>query len=136
MPKTETRDAAELLHELVGRLRHRFASIAFDLDLTPPQMGALVALDESASMSKLASEMGCDASNVTWMTDRLESRGLIERRPDPHDRRVKRLVLTDAGRRMRRHIERRLRTGIPGLDRLSAQERAQLSRLLERILAD
>src|SRR5438445_3643089 len=94
--KTQTRDTAELLHELVGRMRQRFAGIALDLDLTPPQMGVLATLDDSSSMSRLASEMGCDASNITWMTDRLEARGLVERRPDTNDRRVKRLVLTEA----------------------------------------
>jgi DNA-binding MarR family transcriptional regulator len=132
--KTQTPDTVELLHELMGRMKQRFVSIALDLDLTPPQMGVLATLDDSTSMSRLASEMGCDASNITWMTDRLESRGLVERRPDPTDRRVKRLVLTDAGRKMRRHIERRLHTGLPGLDRLSAPERAQLGHLLERML--
>ena len=132
--KTQTRDTAELLHELVGRMRQRFAGIALDLDLTPPQMGVLATLDDSSSMSRLASEMGCDASNITWMTDRLEARGLVERRPDTNDRRVKRLVLTEAGRKMRRGIERRLHTGLPGLERLSADERAQLGRLLEKML--
>src|SRR5438128_1144426 len=61
-------------------MRHRFASIALELDLTPPQMGVLTSLDDSTSMSRLASVIGCDASNITWMTDRLEKRGLNERR--------------------------------------------------------
>jgi DNA-binding MarR family transcriptional regulator len=134
--KTATsRDTAELLHELVGRMRSRFASIALELDLTPPQMGVLANLDDSLPMSRLASEMGCDASNITWMTDRLEARGLVERRPDPNDRRVKRLTLTEPGRKLRRDIERRLHTGLPGLERLTADERAQLGRLLEKMLA-
>ena len=132
--KTETRDTIDLLHELVGRFRQRFASIALELDLTPPQMGVLAHLDDSTSMSRLASEIGCDASNITWMTDRLEARGLVERRADPRDRRVKNLILTESGRKLRRHVERRLRTGVPGLDRLSADEREQLGRLLGRML--
>jgi MarR family transcriptional regulator, organic hydroperoxide resistance regulator len=134
--KTQTYDTVELLHELVGRFRQRFASIAFELDLTPPQMGVLAHLDESTPMNRLASEIGCDASNITWMTDRLESRGLVARQPDPNDRRVRRLVLTDAGRKLRRHVEKRLRVGVPGLDKLSVDEREQLGRLLRRMLED
>ena len=129
-----SRDTGELLHELVGRMRQRFASIALELDLTPPQMGVLSTLDDSSSMSRLASEMGCDASNITWMTDRLEARGLVERRPDANDRRVKRLVLTEAGRKLRRDIERRLHSGLPGVHRLTSDERAELGRLLEKML--
>ncbi len=80
--------------------------------------------------------MACDASNITWMTDRPGATGLVERRPDPNDRRVKRLILTEAGRKMRRDIERRLHRGMPGLERLSPDERAELGRLLEKLLAD
>jgi len=116
-------------------MRHRFASIALELDLTPPQMGVLATLDDSTSMSRLASEIGCDASNITWMTDRLEKRGLVERRPDPLDRRVKRLVLTDVGRKLRHDIERRLRAGVPGLEGLTEPDQATLRRLLERMLS-
>ncbi len=44
--KTQTQDTAELLHELMGRMKQRFMSIAFELDLTPPQMGVLSTLDD------------------------------------------------------------------------------------------
>ena len=132
--KTSAPDVVDLLHDLVERLRQRFAGIAFGLDLTPPQMGVLISLEDSTSMSRLASNIGCDASNITWMTDRLERRGLVERRPDPNDRRVKHLVLTESGRKLRRHVERRLRTGVPGLERLTPAERDELGRLLARML--
>lgn len=133
---TTGRDVAELLLELIGRMHQRFASVAAELGLTPPQMGVLKTLDDRTPMSRLASEMRCDASNITWMTDRLEERGLVERVSDPRDRRVKLLVLTEAGRRMRRDIERRLRSRLPGLDRLSAEERKTLGRLLEHMLEE
>ena len=48
-------------------------------------------------MGELAEHLYCDASNVTGIVDRLEGRGLVERKPDPNDRRVKRLVLTPQG---------------------------------------
>jgi DNA-binding MarR family transcriptional regulator len=128
------RHVSDLLVELVGVMRQQFMAVAADLDLTPPQLGVLKHLDEPIPMSHLAGEMHCDASNITWMTDRLEQRGLVERRPDPLDRRVKQLVLTEAGRRLRRQIDRRLGTKFPGLDRLSADERQTLARLLSRLL--
>jgi DNA-binding MarR family transcriptional regulator len=117
-------------------MRHGFLQVAAQFDLTPPQLGVLTTLDDFTSMSHLASAVGCDASNITWMTDRLEERGLVERRPDPDDRRVKRLVLTDTGRKLRRDIDRRLRSSHPGLERLTVAERATLARLLERMMAD
>jgi DNA-binding MarR family transcriptional regulator len=132
--KADVRETPALLLELVGRMHQRFAAVAFELGLTPPQMGVLKNLEEPRPMGHLASELHCDASNVTWMTDRLEERGLVERTADPLDRRVKRLVLTEKGRKLRSEIERRLRAGVPGLDRLSADERRTLGRLLERML--
>jgi DNA-binding MarR family transcriptional regulator len=134
--KTELHETSELLLELVGRMHQRFAEVAFELGLTPPQMGVLKRLDDPYPMGRLADELHCDASNVTWMTDRLTERGLVERTADPLDRRVKRLVLTEKGRKLRKEIHRRLGTGIPGLDRLSASERDALGRLLQRMLAD
>jgi MarR family transcriptional regulator, organic hydroperoxide resistance regulator len=130
-----TRDVSELFHALVDRMRQSFMSVAAEFDLTPPQLGVLKSLEDSVSMSEVASMMQCDASNVTWITDRLESRGLVERRPDPQDRRVKRLVLTEEGRRVKRLIDRRL-VQVPGVRRLTAEERDTLARLLARVLDD
>jgi len=48
-------------------------------------------------MRSLADEWECDASNATWIVDRLEKFGLAERRTVPHDRRVKLVVLTARG---------------------------------------
>ena len=52
-------------------------------------------------MRSLAEEWGCDASNATWIVNRLEARGLAERRARTGDRRVKLVVLTATGVRMR-----------------------------------
>lgn len=132
--KAGTREASELLLELVGRMHQHFARVAADLGLTPPQMGVLKNLDDPSPMGRLASELHCDASNVTWMTDRLSERGLVERTQDPLDRRIKRLVLTDAGRKLRTDVESRLRAGVPGLHNLSAEQRETLGRLLQKML--
>ena len=67
--------------------------------LTPNDSRALASLhpQEGRTMRSLADEWECDASNATWIVDRLERFGLAERRTVPHDRRVKLVVLTARG---------------------------------------
>jgi DNA-binding MarR family transcriptional regulator len=55
-------------------------------------------------MRSLAEEWGCDASNATWIVDRLEKRGLVERRAKPGDRRAKLVVLSGAGVKARKQL--------------------------------
>jgi DNA-binding MarR family transcriptional regulator len=76
------------------------------LRLTPNDVRALTELDGSSgrTMRSLAEEWGCDASNATWIVDRLEKRGLVERRADPGDRRVKLVVLSAAGVKARKQL--------------------------------
>ena len=50
----------------------------------------------------------CDASNATWVVDRLEEREWVERRPKPGDRRVKTVVLTPEGEKMKALLIERL----------------------------
>ena len=71
--------------------------------LTPNDAKALATLDgqEGRTMGSLAGEWTCDASNATWIIDRLEERGLAERRTMPGDRRVKLVVLTRKGTEVR-----------------------------------
>src|SRR4051812_49996708 len=61
-----------------------------NLELNPGEMRALEALADNGPqpMGALARTLQCDASNVTWLADRLESRGFVERRTDVGDRRV------------------------------------------------
>ncbi|HEY1331149.1 MAG TPA: MarR family transcriptional regulator [Actinomycetota bacterium] len=70
-----------------------------ELGLTPGHMKALAVLDpeQPKPMRAMADALSCDASMVTWLVDRLEERGLVERRAEPSDRRVKTVVLTPQG---------------------------------------
>ena len=89
-----------------ARHRQRFLS---ELDLTPNDLRAMTVLAPSRglTMRQLADEWVCDASNATFIVDRLEKRGLAERRSVPTDRRVKLVVLTARGRRiLERVLER------------------------------
>jgi DNA-binding MarR family transcriptional regulator len=78
-----------------------------ELDLTPNDSRALHTLDprEGRTMRSLADAWGCDASNATWIVDRLEARDLVERREQPGDRRVKLVVLTSAGVKTRDRLK-------------------------------
>lgn len=69
--------------------------------LTPNDARALSSLTARSgrTMGSLADEWKCDASTATWIVDRLEAKGLVERRPHATDRRVKLVVLTPRGSR-------------------------------------
>ena len=117
-------------------LRWRWADVAAALKISQAALRALLAIDpdEPRPMRDLAAAMNCDASYITAMVDDLERAGLAERRPAATDRRVKTVVLTRAGRRALRTVQDELLAPPPGLDRLSAAQRASLARLLRQAL--
>ncbi len=124
------------LGTLVDAERQRVQELARELDLSVPQLLALRALDPDAPqpMNRLACAMTCDSSNVTGLVNRLEKRGLVERRADPGDRRVRVLALTDEGRRVRADALRRWNACPPALDGLDAAELERLRQTLDRIV--
>jgi DNA-binding MarR family transcriptional regulator len=130
-PATE---AWQLFMELFGTARPRMLDIQAEYGLKPPQFFALDALDEPVPMSHIADVLRCDRSAVTWITDRLEERGYVERRADERDRRVKLLALTPEGRRVREEIRRRLAVPPEALARLSRTEQRELRDLLRKAL--
>lgn len=129
-------EAWTLLRTLFGRQRRRFLIAASELALHPAQAGALLQLATPLPMNELATLLGCDNSNVTGLIDRLETRGLVTRQPSDHDRRVKRVVLTEAGQRLRDRMLDRVAQPPRGLEHLSSAEQAQLRDLLRRVLDD
>jgi DNA-binding MarR family transcriptional regulator len=76
------------------------------LGLTPGESRSLTSLDpkEGRSMRSLADEWRCDPSNATWLVDRLEHQGLARRIAKDGDRRVKAVVLTTKGKRIRSEL--------------------------------
>jgi DNA-binding MarR family transcriptional regulator len=127
-------EAWALMQRLVGPQRKRFMALAAEHELSPPQLGALKALDPErpVAMSELAGILGCDNSNVTGIVDRLEYRGLVERRPAEHDRRVKLLALTEDGRELRDSLGERLHAPPQELARLSDEDQRALRDILQR----
>lgn len=131
------REAWGLMLELLfSHHRPRVWGIAADFDLAPMQMFALKALEPGRElpMSALADSLHCDASNVTGIVDRLESRGLIERRASPEDRRVKMIAVTDEGQRLREQIAARMNEPPAPVAGLSATDQRALRDILARAL--
>jgi DNA-binding MarR family transcriptional regulator len=103
--------------------------------LTPGDARALGSLEpgEGRPMGTLAEEWTCDASNATWMVDRLEERGLAERKASPSDRRVKLVVLTPLGRKIRAAIMEGMYEPPPELLRLDRADLEALRDALARL---
>jgi MarR family transcriptional regulator, organic hydroperoxide resistance regulator len=110
-------------------VRHRQRILGGE-GLTPNDIRALMFLDpsEGRAMSDLAEAWSCDASNATFIVDRLEERRLAERRTVPTDRRVKLVVLTERGAEIRGRVLERFFEPPPELLELS---RADLEALRE-----
>ena len=99
------------------------------------QVLAAAAGDEHGSQLALAQHLGVDRTVMTYLLDDLESAGLIERRPDPADRRARRIVATPDGRTCLTHLDERLRAAeeqlLSGLD--TGQDRQVFRALLRRL---
>ena len=121
------------LLEITSFMRTRYEQVAADHGLTQAQASALLALAEPTPMRELAGALRCDASNITGLADRLARRGLLRRVESPADRRVKLLVLTDAGLAMRDELRRDLLADHRGLGVLKADEQRTLLDLLDRM---
>jgi DNA-binding MarR family transcriptional regulator len=88
---------------------------------------------EAIPMRKLAQQLDYDASNLTTVVDRLAGRGALERQADPADRRVKALVLTPEGERLRDQFWRNLVTDPGPLTALRQGDLRTLTRLLAKL---
>ena len=103
--------------------------------LTPNDARALHSLDRRVgrTMRELADTWACDASNATWIIDRLEARGLAERRNKPGDRRVKLVVLTPVGERTARGLKKAMYHPTPELRELPLGVLEELLSALEKL---
>jgi DNA-binding MarR family transcriptional regulator len=135
MKSSEERDlAAEreicgLVSELARRIDDHVRQRVVQFELTGPQAVALRELTGPMTMRELALRMGCEPSNVTFVADRLEKQGIIERQAHPHDRRAKRLALTAHGAALREQLIEVLSHDSP-LTGLSHEEQKALQGLL------
>ncbi|KMS87775.1 MULTISPECIES: MarR family winged helix-turn-helix transcriptional regulator [Streptomyces] len=134
-PDALTLEVVELIGDVVARFYADYEEAAGEHTLTGPQARLLSLLSlEPLPMRKLAQKLKCEPSNVTGIVDRLESRGLVERRPDPADRRVKVAAATEEGRRVARDLRESLHFAREPLAALTDDQRRSLRDLLRRML--
>ena len=105
--------------------------------LTPNDSRALfgLSMDEGRSMRSLANDWQCDPSNATWIVDRLEKLGLAERRSRPDDRRVKLVVLTAKGQKVRADLQKEFHLAPAELAALDRGDLEALLRVLEKLIS-
>ena len=105
--------------------------------LTPNDARALDTLDrrEGKPMRALAEAWGTDASSATWVVDRLEQKGLVERRTPASDRRVKLVVLTARGAKARDALLRAFHEPPAELLALDRHELDTLQEILGKLAA-
>jgi DNA-binding MarR family transcriptional regulator len=103
--------------------------------LTPNDSRALDSLDvgRGSPMRSLADAWQCDASNATWIVDRLEKLGLAERRTHAQDRRVKLVVLTAKGQKTKSELMEEFYTPPAGLLKLDRKTLDALQRALAKL---
>jgi DNA-binding MarR family transcriptional regulator len=128
------REAWELLVGLFPGIRSNFLAACAQLELTPAQGRLLQYLDPEhpVPMTELACVHSCDASNITGLVDKLEARSLIERTPNPRDRRVKMIAVTSAGGELRDRLLERISQPPAFITSLLPSEQRTLRDLLRR----
>jgi DNA-binding MarR family transcriptional regulator len=132
--KHVAREAQELFFQIGMVQRSLVATALAELGLTFAQAHALRLLDPERPlpMSALAELLLCDASNVTGIADRLEARGLVERRSAGGDRRVKVLALTPAGTEERARVFELMSEPPAAITALSEHDQRALRDILRR----
>lgn len=131
---------ADLLASTNRRLRRLPAPGLERAGVTPSQVRVLRLLwaaGEPLRVSELARRLDVIPRSATSVVDLLEERGLVERRPDPSDRRATLVALTPSGAKLLRSLRAHRTAGLAELlDRLTPGEQAELARLLTVLTAD
>ncbi|MET9480529.1 MarR family transcriptional regulator [Streptomyces sp. NPDC006638] len=132
-----TLEVVELIGTVVARYYEEYEHAAAQYSLTGAQARVLGLLSlEPMPMRRIARKLKCEPSNVTGIVDRLEARDLVERRPDPADRRVKLAAPTEQGLETAARLRDSLTFAREPLASLSADERRVLRDLLKRMLGE
>jgi DNA-binding MarR family transcriptional regulator len=131
-----TADLGDLLMRAARTLRRRWRGVLAPWDLSPHQARALgvVGRQDGVRLSDLAEALHIAPRSATEVADGLQERGLVERTPDPGDRRAVILRPTDEGRRVRAEIDAaRTADAAELFARLPASDRAALARILQTL---
>jgi MarR family transcriptional regulator, lower aerobic nicotinate degradation pathway regulator len=133
------------INELPGHAIRRLHQISVgiflqqvgELGITPVQFGALQSVSNQPGIDQrsLARSLALDTSTTGGVVDRLEARGWLQRRAAPDDRRIRQLVLTDAGQAALEEVR-------PAMERaqeqilapLTERQRIDFMRMLQRLV--
>ncbi len=133
-PVAPATEAEAAFFDFVDAYDRAYESAAVSRSLTGAQACVLGRLSEPRGMGSLAEELGCDASNITQIVARLETRGLVSRAPDPADGRGRVITRTSAGDELNADFERSFEFARQATKRLSRSEQDQLTTLLRKAL--
>jgi DNA-binding MarR family transcriptional regulator len=130
-------EAWKLMFELFQSTKPERMAMLAEFGLAPMQAMLLDRLEpgDPQPMSALAGVLHCDNSSVTHIVDRLEALALVERRPAPHDRRVKHVALTAEGASVRAEVQRTMSRPPGPLAALAPADQLALRDILARALA-
>ena len=130
--------AGQLFFRLWRASHTQTAAALQSIGLTPALLAVLNYLRarEGAIQQQIGTAMGIDPSTMVSLVDQLERAGLAKRRPHPHDRRAREVLITPKGRRTLKRA-RELAEEVEGdvLQGLSPAERHQLVTLLRKAFA-
>jgi DNA-binding MarR family transcriptional regulator len=130
------RGIGSLVFRLIQAAKNNTPAVSREFGLTGPQCYLLIQLDPAnpVTMVALAEAKDCDPSNITGLVDKLEMKGYIQRQPDPKDRRVKMIVVTEAGSKVRWQLLARLSEPPPSVAVLSQTDKKILYRILRDLV--
>jgi DNA-binding MarR family transcriptional regulator len=139
MPEDDvTLDITAQVVRLIAALTRRYSAevqaAAVPHGLTAMQAKALMAARTPVPMRRIAEVLNAEPSNVTPIVDRLAEYGLLERRPNPADRRGKLVAATEAGLSAAADMTANMPFAANFLAALSDDQRHVLRDLLERVL--
>ncbi len=127
---------SEAFRSVARQLRETSQEALAPWDITPSQLRAMRVLARHGEMrlSALSEHLRIAARSATEVADALEARGLVERRPDPGDRRATLVELTGHGTSVLDAIRAVSGTAAErAFDRLSQADRAHLARILRKL---
>jgi DNA-binding MarR family transcriptional regulator len=131
-------DAFDRLQRIAyeGEHMERMTALSARTKLSPGVIKTLMRLSrtDGISMGDMARGIGVDPSYITALVDDLDERGLASRQPSPVDRRIKIIVLTEAGRALAEEIQAIVSVPPASFAALSRPELRQLRDLLEKVI--
>jgi DNA-binding MarR family transcriptional regulator len=134
VPATAATDLEQAMFEFVDAYNQAWEAAASEHELSTAHACVLGRVETRRSMGELAEELRCDASNITQIVARLETRGLVRREPHPADRRSRQIVRTERGDELNGAFEESFEFPRAAAANLTVAERTQLTALLQKAM--